>query len=364
MKIKFRVIKWVGVVALSTPVFAAEQQLNIYNWSDNIGSHTVAGFEKETGVKVKYDVYDSDDTLLAKLLTGRSGYDVVAPSNQYFGKQLEAGIYQKINKSLIPNAVNIDPAAMKAAEGVDPGGKYSVPYTWGTDGMGYNLTKAKAILGANVPLDSWDILFDPKYVSKLSRCGVSLLDSASDILPIALFYLHKDPNSKNPADWQAGYELLKKIRPYITQFNSSGYINDLANNDICFAVGWSGDIGMAARRAREAGKSYKIGYVIPKAGAPIWTEMLAIPKDASHPENANKWLNYILDPKVSADITNKIYYPMVNAAAKKYLAPEIANDPIIYPSAAVMSTLWAFKPLPSEIMRLQSRLWTQLKTGR
>ncbi|MCW3477971.1 polyamine ABC transporter substrate-binding protein [Neisseriaceae bacterium JH1-16] len=348
----------------STQALAVGQALNVYNWSDNIGAHTVSGFEKEHQTKVKYDVYDGDDTLLAKLLTGHSGFDVVVPSSQYFSKELEAGIFQKIDKAQIPNLANIDKVAMKAAEGVDAGGKYSVPYTWGTDGFGYNLSKAKAVLGSNAPLDSWDILFKPEYLSKLSHCGVSVLDSPSDVLPLALFYLHKDPNSKNPADWQAAYQLMKTIRPYITQFNSTGYINDLANNDICFAVGWSGDIGMASRRAREAGKSYKIAYVLPKTGAPIWTEMMAIPKDAQHPENAHKWLNYILDPKVSADITNTIYYPTINAEAKKYLSAEILNDPAVYPSPAVMQTLWPFKPLPAEIMRLQTRLWLQLKTGR
>ncbi|SCK18052.1 polyamine ABC transporter substrate-binding protein [Vogesella sp. LIG4] len=343
---------------------ASEPTINIYNWSDNIGTGTVAGFEKASGIKIKYDVYDGDDTLIAKLLTGRTGYDVVYPSTQYFNKEVEAGIFQKIDQKAIPNLAKIDKQVAALTAGTESASKYAVPYTWGTDGFGFNLTAVKAALGANVPLDSWDILFKPEYISKLSKCGVSILDSPSDVLPLALFYLHKDPNSKNPADWQAAYQLFKTIRPYITQFNSSGYINDLANNDICMAVAWSGDVGMAGRRAREAGKPYKIAYVLPKEGAPIWSEMMAIPKDAAHAADAMKWLNYIMDPKVSADITRTIYYPLANAEAKQFLPADILNDPAVYPGAAMMQKLWAFKTLPTEIMRLQTRLWTQLKTGR
>ena len=360
-------LKYISSIIIGSAIYhtaAAGEQINIYNWSDNTGKNTVAEFEKETNIKVKYDVYDSDDTLLAKLLTGKSGYDIVHPSVQYFNKETEAGIFQKIDTAAIPNLVNIDKQILKITAGAENAGQYAIPYTWGTDGLGYNLNKAKAALGENAPLNSWDILFKPEYISKLSHCGVSVLDSPSDVLPIALFYLHKDPNSKNPADWQAAFQLMKSIRPYITQFNSSGYINDLANNDICFAVGWSGDVGMAGRRAREAGKNYKISYIIPKEGAPIWSEMMAIPKDAQHPASAMKWLNYIMNPKVSADIIKTIYYPIANTEARQYLPAEILNDQSVYPNQATMQRLWAFKTLPSDIMRLQTRLWMQLKTGR
>jgi putrescine transport system substrate-binding protein len=366
MKIK-KSVKLLCSLALLAPslhAMAEDKTLNVYNWSDYIADTTIPRFEKETGIKVKYDNYDSDDTLQAKMLTGKAGYDIVVPTSNYMARQIEAGIYQKLDKSKLPNLKNLDPSIMSQIAGADPGNKYGVPWAWGTDGLGYNLNKVHAILGANAPLDSWDILFKPEYISKLKSCGVSVLDQAADVFPIALHYLGKDPNSKTPADYQAAFELLKKIRPYITQFNSSGYINDLANGDICFAVGWSGDVNIAKHRAQEAGKSYKVQYVIPKSGAPMWADIMVIPKDAAHPENALKWINYIEDPKVNAEITNKVFYPTANAAAKQYVKPEIANDPTIYPPAATMKTLFLLKPLPAEILRLENRLWTQLKTGR
>ncbi|MBP4047390.1 polyamine ABC transporter substrate-binding protein [Chromobacterium violaceum] len=343
---------------------AADKVLNVYNWSDYIAKTTIPGFEKQTGVKVKYDVYDSDDTLQAKMLTGRAGYDIVVPTSNFMAKQIEAGIYQKLDKSKLPNLSNLDKALMAKIVDADPGNARGVPWAYGTDGLGYNYTKVKALLGAGAPLDSWDILFDPKYVSKLKGCGVSVLDQANDVFAVTLHHLGKDPNSKNPADYQAAFEALKKIRPYITQFNSSGYINDLANGDICLALGWSGDVNIAKHRAAEAKRSYQLGYVIPKSGAPIWFDVMVIPKDAPHPEEAHKWINYIETPEVNAEITNEVFYPTVNAAARKYVKPEIASDPTIYPPESVMKTLFLLKPLPPDIMRLQNRLWTQLKTGR
>lgn len=238
-----------------------------------------------------------------------------------------------------------------------------MPWAYGTDGYGYNLNKVKAALGDKAPLDSWDILFKPEYLSKLKGCGVSVLDQANDVFAAALHYMGKDPNSKNPADYQAAFEMLKKVRPYITQFNSSGYINDLANGDICFAYGFSGDIHIAKHRAMEAKRSYQISYVLPKGGAPVWFDVMVIPKDAPHAQNAHKWINYIETPQVNAEITNTVFYPTVNAAARKYVRPEIANDPTIYPPESVMKTLFLLKPLSPEIQRIQNRLWTQLKTG-
>lgn len=353
-----------ALLCSSTAAFAADQVLNVYNWSDYIADQTIPRFEKETSIKVKYDVYDSDDTLQAKMLTGKAGYDIVVPTSNYMAKQIEAGIYQKLDKSKMPNLVNLNKTLMDMVAGADPGNKYGVPWAFGTTGLGYNLTKVKAALGSDAPLDSWDVLFDPKYVSKLKSCGVSVLDQPSDVFAATLHYLHKDPNSKNPADYHAAFDQLKKIRPYITQFNSSGYINDMANGDVCFALGWSGDVNIAKHRAAEAGKSFKVAYVIPKSGAPIWFDMMTIPKDASHVEAATKWINYIQDPKVNAEITNKVYYPTANQAARKFVKPEIANDPTIYPPESLMKSLFLLKPLPAEILRLENRLWTQLKTGR
>ncbi|OHX15078.1 ABC transporter substrate-binding protein [Chromobacterium sphagni] len=343
---------------------AEDKALNVYNWSDYIAKSTIPGFEKQTGVKVKYDVYDSDDTLQAKMLTGRAGYDIVVPTSNFMAKQIEAGIYQKLDKSKLPNLANLDKALMAKIVDADPGNAHGVPWAYGTDGLGYNLSKVKAILGNGAPLDSWDILFDPKYVSKLKDCGVSVLDQANDVFAVTLHHLGKDPNSKNPVDYQAAFEALKKIRPYITQFNSSGYINDLANGDICMALGWSGDVNIAKHRAAEAKRSYQLAYVIPKSGAPIWFDVMVIPKDAPHPEQALQWINYIETPQVNAAITDEVFYPTVNAAARKFVKPEIASDPTIYPPESVMKTLFLLKPLPPDIMRLQNRLWTQLKTGR
>jgi putrescine transport system substrate-binding protein len=366
MKVKKSVQALASLMLLGSSMgaLAADQVLHVYNWSDYIADQTVPRFQKETSIKVKYDMFDSVDTLQAKLLTGKSGYDIVVPTSNYMAKQVEAGIFQKLDKSKIPNLANLDKTLMSKIAEADPGNQYGVPWAFGTTGLGYNLNKVKAALGNNAPLDSWAILFDPQHLAKLKSCGVSVLDQPSDVFAATLHYLKKDPNSKNPADYRAAFEQLKKVRPYITRFNSSGYINDLANGDICFAMGFSGDINIAKRRAIEAKKSYKLAYVIPKSGAPIWFDMMAIPKDANHVEAATKWINYIEDPKVNAEITNQVFYPTANAAAKKYVKPEIANDPGIYPPEAVAKNLFLLKPLPAEIMRLQNRLWTQLKTGR
>ncbi|AXE31425.1 polyamine ABC transporter substrate-binding protein [Chromobacterium phragmitis] len=347
----------------ATGALAAGKVLNVYNWSDYIAKSTIPGFEKQSGVKVKYDVYDSDDTLQAKMLTGHSGYDIVVPTSNFMAKQIEAGIYQKLDKSKLPNLANLDKTLMAKIADADPGNAHGVPWAYGTDGFGYNLTKVKAALGDKAPLESWEMLFNPQYLSKLKGCGVSVLDQPSDVFAAALHYLGKDPNSKNPADYQAAFNMMKKIRPYITQFNSSGYINDLANGDICFAYGFSGDVHIAKRRAAEAKRPYQIAYVLPKGGAPVWFDVMVIPKDAPHPEEAHKWINYVSLPEVNAEITNTVFYPTVNVAARKYVKPEIANDPTVYPPESVMKSLFLLKPLPPEIMRVQNRLWTQLKTG-
>lgn len=337
--------------------------LHVYNWSDYIAKGTVPGFEKQTGTKVKYDVYDSDDTLQAKMLTGNAGYDVVAPTSNYMAKQIQAGIYQKLDKSKIPNLKYLDHDLMAKLTDADPGNAYGVPWAWGTDGLGYNVEKVKKILGNNAPLNSWALLFDPKYVSKLKGCGVSVLDQANEVFAAALIYLGRDANSTRPADLQAAADLLQKVRPYITQFNSSGYINDLANGDVCLAMGWSGDVNIAKRRAAEAKKPYKVQYVIPKEGAPLWFDVMVIPKDAKNAAAANQWVNYIQDPKVNAQITNEVFYPTANKEARKYVNPAIANDPTIYPSPEVIKRLHLLKPMAPATLRDINRKWTRVKTG-
>jgi len=342
---------------------ADEQVLNLYNWADYIAKDTVPNFEKQSGIKVRYDVYDGDETLQAKLLTGSTGYDVVVPTSNFLAKQIQAGIYQKLDKSKLPNLVNLDPSLLKLVSGADPGNQYAVPWAWGTTGLGYNVTRVQKLLGSDVPLNNWDILFKPEYLSKLKSCGVSVLDAPVDVFAVTLHYLGRDPNSENPSDYQAAYEQLKKIRPYITQFNDTTYINDLAGDDVCFALSWSGDVAMATNRAKEGNKSYQLKYFIPQGGAPVWFDMMAIPKDAPHPEAALKWINYIEQPEVHAGITNEVYYPNADLGAKKFIKPEILNDQTIYPPQDVLNTLFLLKPLPAAIMRLEGRLWAQLKTG-
>jgi len=341
---------------------AKDAQLNVYNWSDYIAKDTIPNFEKQTGVKVRYDNYDSDDTLQAKLLTGSSGYDIVVPTSNYAGKQIAAGIFAPLDKSKLPNLKYLDPQLMALVAGADPGNKFAVPWAYGTTGLAYNVNKARQILG-KVPLDNWDILFKPENIAKLKTCGVSVLDAPDQVFSAALHYIGKDPNSTNPADYQAAYDTLKKVRPYITQFNSSGYINDLANNDICVTFGWSGDVGIAHRRALESKRPYDIRFSNVKEGGLIWFDSMVIPKDAPHPEAALAWINYIEDPKVNAGITNEVFYPTPNTAARSFVTASVANDTSVYPPQDVLSKMTLLKSLPANILRLENRLWAQLKTG-
>ena len=362
----FKTLSAGALVCLSATTMvahAADTQLNLYNWSNYIGKDTISIFEKQTGIKVKYDVYVSDDELQGKLLAGSSGYDVVVPTSDFMAKQLQAGLYQKLDKSKLPNLANLDPALMKLVAAVDPGNQYGVPWAVGTNGLGYNANKIKAILGDGAPVDSWSLLFDPQYVSKLKTCGVSILDSASEVFPAALIYAHKDPNTNNPDDIRAAFEALKKIRPYITQFNSSSYVDDLANGDSCLAFGYSGDIGIAHERAVEAKRPYEVGFSNPKEGGLMWMDMMTIPKDAPHPEAALKWINYIEDPKTSAGITEGVFYATANVGAKQYLPPSVLSNPTVYPSPETLKTMSVVAPHPLNIMKLENRLWDELKTG-
>ncbi|MGU7772720.1 polyamine ABC transporter substrate-binding protein [Burkholderia sp. MR1-5-21] len=356
-----------AVAALVTlpaePAVAGDAVVNVYNWSDYIGKDTIPGFEKTTGIHVKYDNYDSDDTLQAKLLAGSSGYDVVVPTSNYMAKQIQAGVYQKLDKSKLPNLKNLDPVLMKIISQADPGNQYGAPYAYGTDGIGYNVQAVQKALGANAPVDSWSLVFDPANLSKLKSCGVSFLDQPVDVFAATLQYMGKNPNSTNPADYQSAFDILKKVRPYITQFNSSGYINDLANNDICVTLGWSGDVGIAHRRSSEAKRSFDIGFSNAKEGGLVWFDVMVVPKDAPHPEAALAWINYIEDPKVNAGITNEVFYPTANAPARQFVTPAVLQDKGVYPPEDVLNKMTLMKPLPADILRLENRLWAQLKTG-
>jgi putrescine transport system substrate-binding protein len=342
--------------------YAADAELNVYNWSDYIAKDTIPGFEKQTGIHVRYDNYDSNDTLQAKLLAGNSGYDIVVPTSNYMARQIQAGAYQKLDKSQLPNLKNLSPVLMQMVAGADPGNQYGVPWAFAVTGIGYNVQAVQKALGANAPVDSWALVFDPANLAKLKGCGVSFLDESVDVFAAALQYMHKDPNSTNPADYQAAFEVLKKVRPYITEFNSSGYINDLANNDVCVAIGFAGDVGIAHRRSAEARRPYDIRFSNVKEGGLLAFDVMVIPKDAPHPQAALRWINYIEDPKVNAAITNEVFYPTANHAARQFVIPAVAQDPTVYPADDVLRKMTLMKPTPIEIVRLENRLWAQLKT--
>ncbi|GGE47286.1 putrescine-binding periplasmic protein [Halopseudomonas oceani] len=341
----------------------AAGQLNIYNWSDYIAEDTIANFEKETGIQVTYDVYDSNDVLDAKLLTGRSGFDIVVPSNNFLTKQVQAGVYMELDHSKLPNMSNLNPELMKQMESIDPGSAHSIPYLWGTNGIGYNVEKVEAALGGEAPPNSWALIFDPQYTSKLSSCGISMLDSADEMLPNALAYLGLNPNSSDAEDIKKAEELLLGVRKDITYFHSSRYISDLANGDICVAAGFSGDIFQAAARAEEAENGIDIKYIIPREGATLWFDMLAIPKDSSNPDNAHAFINYILRPDVIAPITDYVAYANPNKASNELIDQDILNDPAIYPSDEVMSRLYVNVPRSMAGQRLMTRAWSRIKSG-
>ena len=338
--------------------------LNVYNWAEYTAEDTIPGFERETGIKIQYDTYDSNDTLQAKLLTGNSGYDIVVPTTNYAARQLSAGLFQKLDKSQIPNWKNLDPEIMALLETVDPGNQYLVPWGYGTNALGFNVTKAQEILGPDVKLNDWSLLFDPEKVQQFEGCGVSILDEAAAVFPAALHYLGKDPNSSDPADYEAALELLQSIRPYIRQFSSSGYIDELASGDLCLVYGYSGDVLIAADRAVQADRPYKIDFFLPDDGAPAWFDTMAVPADAPSPDAAFTFINYMSEPQVSADITNSMFYPNANKAARPLVVAEVANNPAIYPPPEVADKLFIIETQPLEILRLQTRMWSQLKSGR
>jgi len=353
-----------AAVLACAPALASAQQVNVYNWAEYTAPDTLSGFEKATGIKVRYDVYDSNDVLQAKLLTGRSGYDVVVPSTHYAARQREGGLFQKLDKSQIPNWHHLDPDLMALVATVDPGNEYFIPWGYGTNGLGYNVTRVREAAGEQAPLGSWDMLFKPENAAKLQSCGISILDEAAQVFPAVLHYLGRDPNSSSPKDYEDAFEVLNAIRPYVRQFSSSGYIDELAVGDLCMVYGFSGDVMIASRRAAESGKDYKIDYFIPEGGAPAWFDVMAIPKDAKNVKEAHAFINYIETPQVHAAITNTMFYPNANKAAREHIAADIAAHPMIYPPSDVAATLFLIKPQPLEIQRLQNRLWARLKSAR
>lgn len=340
--------------------------LNVYNWSDYIGDETIANFEKETGIKVRYDNFDNNEIVHAKLVAGKTGYDIVVPSSNWAALQLTAGLFTPLDRNKIPNLKNLDAPLMAQLATIDPGNQYVVPWLWGYTTLGINVDKVKKAIGGELPANVWDLLFKPEYVNKLKSCGVSVLDSADEVVPAALHYLGKPRVSKSAADYNAALALLKSIRPSVTLFSSSGYINDMASGSICLALGWSGDINIARQRAIDGKTGQNIQALVPSTGGLLFFDVMAIPADAPHIENAYKFIDYILRPQVNAGLTNKVFYPNGTfGVSKPYITPTVANNSTVFLSAADMGKMVGYsdQQLTNDIRRNQNRVYTTFKTG-
>jgi putrescine transport system substrate-binding protein len=351
----------------SDPAVAEGRQrvVNVYNWSDYIDPTVIDDFTKGSGITVRYDTFDSNDTLETKLLAGKSGYDVVAPTAYFLERQIKAGIFQKLDKSKLPNlAANAWPEITRRLAQYDPGNLYGVNYMWGTTGIGYNAKKARELLGADGRIDSWDIVFKPESLAKFKDCGVHMLDSSDDILAAALHHLGLDPNTTKEGDYQKAADLLLKIRPYVRKFHSSEYLNALASGEVCFVVGFSGDIKQAQKRAAEAKNGVEIAYTIPKEGAQLWFDNLAIPRDAKNVAEAHAFIDYLQKPEVAAKNSNLVAYANGNLASQKFIDKIVLEDRTIYPDEATMSRLYTMNAHDAKTTRLMNRLWTRIKTGR
>ncbi len=356
----------VGLLGLSAIAAVAQEEkvLNIYNWSDYIAEDTIANFEKETGIKVRYDTFDNNEIVHAKLVAGKTGYDIVVPSSNWARLQMDGGLLRKLDKDQLPNLKNLDPDVQSQIASLDPGNQFLVNWLWGYTTIGINTAKVKAALGAEpMPANVWELFFNPKYVSKLKSCGVSVLDSATEVLPAALHFLGKEPFSKNAADYTEASAVLKSIRPFITLFSSSGYINDMAGGSICIALGWSGDINIARKRAIDGKTGQDIVALIPKSGGILFFDMMAIPVDAPHPKNAHLFMNYIMRPEVHASITNKVFYANPNKESRKFIKPDMAQNPTVFPSSADMANMQPPKAINNDIRRQVTRAYTAFKTG-
>ncbi len=341
---------------------AADNSVNIMNWSDYIDAQIISDFEHETGIKVVYDVFDSNDVLETKLLAGGSGYDVVVPSASFLARQIQAGVFQKLDQTKLTNKDNVWHEIEKRVASYDPENAYSVNYMWGTTGLGYNVEMIKKRLGVET-LESWDVIFNPEKMSKLQDCGVTFLDAADEMIPAALHYLGKDPNSFETADLKAAENLLLSVRPYVQKFNSSEFISGLANGDLCLAIGWSGDVLQAQSRAEEAKNGVHIRYTIPKEGTQMWFDQMAIPADARNVENAHKFIDYILRAEVGAKLSNYVFYANGNKASQTYIEKSLLQDPAIFPPEDILQKLFTITPYPSKIQRRVTRSWTKIKSG-
>lgn len=349
-------------VACAGAAVAQEKVVNVYNWSDYIDDTIIADFTKETGIKVVYDVFDSNDILETKLLAGGSGYDIVVPSGNFLGRQIQAGVFQKLDKAKLPNIANMWDVVAQRTAVYDPGNEYSINYMWGTVGIGYNVKKVKEALGVD-KIDSWKTVFEPENMKKLEACGVFMLDSSQDIIPTALHFLGLDPNTSNADDIAKAEALLLSVRPHVRKFHSSEYINGLANGDICVAIGWSGDVFQARDRAAEADQGVEIAYAVPVEGAEMWFDQMAIPADAQHPEEAHAFLNYMMKPEVIAKASNYVFYANGNKASQQFVDKEVLEDPAIYPGEDTLKKLFVVLPLDPKTQRIVTRSWTRITTG-
>lgn len=337
--------------------------LHVYNWSDYIAPEVLKNFEQETGIKVVYDVFDSNELLETKLLAGGSGYDIVVPTATFLQRQIQAGVFQPLQRERLPHWDQQWPAIMQRTAHYDPANQYAINYMWGTTGFGYN-TEMLAQRLPEVDVNSWDLIFNPENMQALADCGVYFLDSPEEMLPAALKYLGYAPDSQDTEQLQAAAALLQSVRPYVRKFHSSEYINALANGDICLAVGWSGDVLQARERAREAGQGVSIAYAVPQEGTRMWFDMMAIPRDAPHPEHAHTFIDYLLRPEVIAEISNAIYFANGNLGSQQYLSEDVISDPLIYPSEAIIAQLFTVRAYQSEAQRLVNRLWMRIKSER
>jgi putrescine transport system substrate-binding protein len=354
------------LLSFSPSARAAEEEkiLNVYNWSDYIADDTLENFERETGIQVRYDNFDNNEILHAKMVAGRTGYDVIVPSS-YWGKQQAAGgLLQPLDKAQIPNLANLDPLLQDALARLDPGNRFLVTWLWGYTTIGINVDKVKVALGGlPMPENAWDLIFDPKYIARLKSCGVSFLDTPTEVVPPAAHYLGKPAYSRNPADYAGVPALLASIRPYVTLFSASGYINDLANGSICVALGYSGDMNIARIRALEGKTGQHIQGLVPKTGGILFMDTMAIPIDAPHPRNAHRFINYILRPEVHASLTNKVFFANPNKEARKFVKPEVASDRVVYPTDEDMKKMAMPDVITNDVRRLMTRIYTTFKTG-
>src|ERR1700732_4269072 len=362
-------VRFVATIAsalalLSAPARAEERTVNFYNWSNYMAPGVLEDFTNETGIKVVYDTFDANETLETRLLAGKSGYDVVVPTAYFLQRQIKANIFQKLDKSKLPNLANAWPVVTKQLAVYDPGNQYAANYMWGTTGIGYNVKAVQKILGPDAKIYSWDIIFKPENLAKFKDCGIHMLDSADNILPAALGYLGLDPNSTKQADLEKAADLVSEIRPYVRKFHSSEYLSALATGEICFVVGWSGDIMQARSRAAEAKNDVEIGYAIPKEGAQMFFDNLAIPADANNVAEAYELLNYLYRPEAPAKNSDFLSYANGNLASQKLVDPKILNDRNVYPDEATLAKLFVITARDPATQRIINRLWTRVKTGR